>query len=111
MFRVPEIETNLDAMTILNKIKSVFCEDSQSQRKVAESVLESLLNEAADLIDRNDLMQAETVLKRCYDISPDNENVRSELFNVYQKNLVALKRSKYMDYPLFVSVETQTLCN
>jgi len=51
------------------------------------------------------------VLKRCYDIAPDSRDVQRKLFDTYQKNLIALKQSRYMDYPLFVSLETQTVCN
>lgn len=76
-----------------------------------ESIVDRLLSDADGLLEQNRLTEAEVVLKRCYDSAPDDPRVRERLFKTYQDNLRALKRSSYMDYPLFVSVETQTVCN
>jgi Radical SAM superfamily/Iron-sulfur cluster-binding domain len=74
-------------------------------------VVDDLLQEADAHIGRNEPMHAEMLLKRCYDIAPDSREVQRKLFDTYQKNLVVLKQSRYMDFPLFVSLETQTVCN
>lgn len=73
--------------------------------------LSELLQQAEAYLSQGDPTQAEAVLKRCYDIAPGNKEVQDKLFDTYQKNLVELKQSRYMDYPLFVSLETQTICN
>jgi hypothetical protein len=98
-------------MRVVDEITRFFQKEQKRPHERAISVLESLLNDAEGLIGRGELMQAEALLKRCYDIAPENKSVQEKLFGLYQKNLVALKRSRYIDYPLFVSLETQTLCN
>lgn len=75
------------------------------------AALEELLEISANLRERNALIEAEGALRRCYDLAPDDPVVSKELFTLYQHNIDALKKSPYMDYPLFVSLETQTLCN
>lgn len=59
----------------------------------------------------NELVAAEQLLKRSYDSAPDDPEVKKELFELYQANIDALRRSRYLDYPLFVSVETLAVCN
>jgi hypothetical protein len=73
--------------------------------------LQEILAVARGQIERNELVAAEGTLKRCYDIAPENAEVTRKLFELYQQNVESLKASAYMDYPLYVSVETSTLCN
>src|SRR5208282_2124307 len=75
------------------------------------AALEELIRMASDHRRNGDLVEAERLLKRCYDSAPDDPQLRKDLFGVYQQNLDVLKLSPYMDYPLFVSVETLALCN
>jgi hypothetical protein len=84
---------------------------AQHSELQVDSLVEQLLRDADNHIAQNRLMDAETVLKRCYDSAPDNPEVTQRLFKTYQDNLRALKRSPYLDYPLFVHMETQTICN
>jgi hypothetical protein len=74
-------------------------------------ILSELLATASNHRKSGDLIEAERVLKRCYDSAPDNEEVNRNLFELYQQNLASLRASPYMDYPLFVVVETLALCN
>ena len=73
--------------------------------------IQEILSLAREQIKRKDLIAAEGTLKRCYDIAPGDLDVTGTLYELYQRNIESLKTSPYMDYPLFVSVETSTLCN
>ena len=70
----------------------------------------NLINLALDYLNKNNIAEAEKILKRCYDIDPNNSVVKKELFNLYQNNIENLKKSPYLDYPLFVSLETLAVC-
>lgn len=73
--------------------------------------LGNLLSLAEKHIRANRLAQAELILKRCYDLAPTDPAVTGRLFSLYQSNLDALRKSPYVDYPLYVSLETRTICN
>jgi hypothetical protein len=90
-------------------LKKLFA--TAASARTAALVVHDLLQKAEEAIASGDLIQAEMLLKRCYDIAPDNPEVQRKLFGAYQRNLVVLKQSRYMDFPLFVSLETQTICN
>lgn len=76
-----------------------------------KSLIDQLLHDADGLLKQNRLSEAELVLKRGLDSAPDDPRVKERLFKTYQDSLTALKCSPYMDYPLYISVETQTVCN
>jgi sulfatase maturation enzyme AslB (radical SAM superfamily) len=74
-------------------------------------ILTELRAEASNHRRSGEFIQAEKILKRCYDSAPDDADVQRGLFDLYQQNLAALKSSPYRDYPLFVVLETLALCN
>jgi hypothetical protein len=79
--------------------------------KLKVASLREIFEVARAQIKDNELVAAEMTLKRCYDIAPNNPDVQQELFSLYKENVDKLRRSAYLDFPLFVSVETSTLCN
>jgi hypothetical protein len=101
-------------MGLCLKVQSIIDDFARRFELVAQPLpplVRDLLRQADAHTKRGEPMHAEMILKRCYDIAPDSGRVQRELFGAYQKNLVALKQSPYLDYPLFVSLETQTVCN